>query len=224
MKKFIPNLDILPDPQQRLWKELVDTPHSFTLYGGTGIALQLGHRESLDFDFFGREPFDPDHLIETIPYLSAAATVQKAADTLTVRIDRGAPVLVSFFGTPTLGAINPPLIADDIGLQVASLIDLAALKTVAVQKRAEAKDFIDLDALITAGVTLSNALAGAQIIQGPTFNPQISLKALSYYEDGNLSTLDASVKHRLKEAVRAVELQALPSLKFERAHKAGGRQ
>ncbi|GJL55967.1 MAG: hypothetical protein NPIRA02_30990 [Nitrospirales bacterium] len=45
-------LDILPSPQRRLWDDLVNLPGSFTLYGGTAIALQIGHRPSIDFDFF----------------------------------------------------------------------------------------------------------------------------------------------------------------------------
>ena len=57
---FTPRLDILPAPQRRLWDELVETPKEFALYGGTAIALQLGHRESVDFDFFGSRSLDPD--------------------------------------------------------------------------------------------------------------------------------------------------------------------
>ena len=50
---FIPRLDILPEPQRRLWDELATVPAEFVLYGGTAIALHLGHRQSEDFDFFG---------------------------------------------------------------------------------------------------------------------------------------------------------------------------
>lgn len=44
--RFTPRLDILPSAQRRLWDELGATPPEFTLYGGTAIALQLGHRQS----------------------------------------------------------------------------------------------------------------------------------------------------------------------------------
>jgi hypothetical protein len=50
-KAFVPRLDILPDAQRRLWPELARTPDNFTLYGGTAIALRLGHRQSADFYF-----------------------------------------------------------------------------------------------------------------------------------------------------------------------------
>jgi len=45
-----PRLDILRESQRRLWSELDAVPPDFVLYGGTGIALQLGHRVSEDFD------------------------------------------------------------------------------------------------------------------------------------------------------------------------------
>jgi hypothetical protein len=216
-RSFSPRLDILPPPQRALWSELADTPAVFTLYGGTAIALNLGHRQSVDFDFFSHAPFDPDALLET-PYLAGASVVQRAPGTLVLRIDRDGPVLVSYFATPALGEIEPPSIAPDNGLKIASLIDLAALKTVVVQKRAEAKDYIDLDALMRNGVLLADALAAARIIQGPAFNPQVSLKALSYFEEGNLASLDAATRSRIQAAVARIDPAKLPRLSYNRAY------
>jgi hypothetical protein len=45
---FAPRTDTLPEAQRRLWAELGATPTGFTLYGGTAIALRLGHRQSLN--------------------------------------------------------------------------------------------------------------------------------------------------------------------------------
>ena len=66
---FAPNLSILPEPQRLLWSELRDTAPSFVLYGGTALALRLGHRQSQDFDFFSSRPFRADSLRESIPFL-----------------------------------------------------------------------------------------------------------------------------------------------------------
>jgi len=49
---FSPELNILPTSQRALWKELKATPKHFVLYGGTALALRLGHRISEDFDCF----------------------------------------------------------------------------------------------------------------------------------------------------------------------------
>ena len=49
------HLNILPAEQRILWNELQSTPEHFALYGGTALALFLGHRQSIDFDFFSNE-------------------------------------------------------------------------------------------------------------------------------------------------------------------------
>jgi hypothetical protein len=48
---FTPHLNTLLAPQRALWPELGATPGAFTLYGGTALALRIGHRTSIDFDF-----------------------------------------------------------------------------------------------------------------------------------------------------------------------------
>jgi hypothetical protein len=63
--RFRPHLSILPRAQRLLWDELAPMPRSFILYGGTAVALHLGHRRSVDFDFFSPDPFDPAHLLAT---------------------------------------------------------------------------------------------------------------------------------------------------------------
>lgn len=65
---FEPRLDILPKSQRSLWPELDAVPSDFVLYGGTGLALQLGHRVSEDFDFFSSYGFNPDQLKSVLPF------------------------------------------------------------------------------------------------------------------------------------------------------------
>jgi len=211
---FQPKMHTLPPHQKRLWPELQLVPDKFVLYGGTAIALQLGHRESVDFDFFSTGTsghFDPDELLETLPFLGQAQVVQKAANTLTALVDRGGQVSVSFFGLPRIGAqLKPPLVCPDNGIKIASLLDLAGMKASVVQKRAEWKDYTDLTALIDAGIGLDIALSAAKAIYKDQFNPQITLKALSYFDD--VPNLPADVRTKLQDAVRAVDLRKLPAL------------
>lgn len=89
---------------------------------------------------------------------------------------------------------------------MASLFDLAATKVKAVQDRAEAKDYIDVAALLEQGITLSRGLGAAQAIYGEKFNPMLSLKALSFFDDGDLPTLDRTIRGRLLEAVRTTDI------------------
>ncbi len=211
--EFVPRLDILPEPQRRLWNELTAVPPEFVLYGGTAIALHLGHRRSEDFDFFGRQPFDPARLATSIPFMTTATITQQAPNTLSGIVERGGPVRVSFFGVPAIPQLAPPDIAPDTGLRVASLLDLAGTKASVVQQRAEAKDYADLDAILRAGhIDLPTSLAAACAIYGPQFNPQITLKALSYFEDGTVRDLPQATKDRLAKAAREVDLGRLPKL------------
>lgn len=208
---FAPRLDILPPPQRRLWDELANVPEEFVLYGGTALALHLGHRESVDFDFFSNEPLDPAKLVPAVPFLSDAIVTQREPNTFSCTVDRGGVVKLSFFGLPGIPRLAPPMIAPDIGLQVASLLDLGGTKASVVQVRAEAKDYIDIDALLTDGrIDLATALAAGQAIYGTQFNPQNTLKALSYFDDGNLRRLTQPVKDRLAKAARDVDLDRLP--------------
>jgi hypothetical protein len=223
---FVPRLDILPAPQRRLWGELVAVPREFVLYGGTALALQLGHRQSLDFDFFGDRPLDPTNLISAVAFLAGAVVTQLEPNTLSCTVDRGGAVKLSFFGLPRMPRLLPPLIARDNNLQVASLLDIAGAKASVVQVRAEAKDYFDIDALLTDGsIDLPTALAAAKVIRGEQFNPQSTLKALSYFGDGNLRRLPRLVKDRLAKASRAVDLDRLPAIDEEaraRARDSGG--
>lgn len=208
---FRPRLDILPAPQRRLWDELGSVPPEFVLYGGTAIALQLGHRQSVDFDFFGNRPLDPDRLVPKIPALAGATVTQREPNTFSCLVDRGGVVRLSFFGLPGLPRLRPPHVAPDNGLRIASLLDLAGMKASVVQMRAEAKDYLDIDAILTDGrIDLPTALASARAIHGAAFNPLATLKALAYFEDGSLRRLPQDVKDRLVRAAGAVDLDRLP--------------
>jgi hypothetical protein len=213
MKPFVPHLEILPPPQRILWNELSEVSSDFVLYGGTALALHLGHRHSVDFDFFGNRALDLSQIEQGISFLKGASIIQREKNTLSAIVDRGGPVMVSFFGVPNLPRISAAIVAADNGLGVASLLDLAGTKVSVVQMRAEAKDYIDIDALITTGkVDLTMALSAAQWLYGSTFNPQITLKALSFFDDGNLYQIPEEMKLRLATAAREVDLDHLPSI------------
>jgi hypothetical protein len=218
MNRFSPHLEILPAPQRALWNELSEVSGEFVLYGGTALALHLAHRNSVDFDLFGRRALDLSQLEQGISFLKGANIIQRDKNTLSAIVDRGGPVKVSFFGVPNLPRLSEPVVAMDNGLGVASLLDLAGTKASVVQVRAEAKDYIDIDALITAGkVDLPLALSAAQRLYGSTFNPQITLKALSFFDDGDLRQLPEGMKFRLAAAAREVDLDHLPGIdKFTR--------
>jgi hypothetical protein len=205
-------LDILPPAQRALWPELSEIPPDFVLYGGTALALRLGHRTSEDFDFFSNQSFQPDELERRIRFLTGSVRLQSSLNTLVSSVDRNGPVKVSFFGGLTLRRAQDPERVDEPGLVIASLLDLAATKVKVVQDRAEVKDYIDLVRLLEEGIDLATALGAALAVYGKTFNPLVSLKALSYFADGDLSSLSARVQARLMEAVRKVDANQIPKI------------
>jgi Nucleotidyl transferase AbiEii toxin, Type IV TA system len=206
---FTPRLEVLPAPQRRLWDELVQTPKDFVLYGGTALCLRLGHRSSEDFDFFSSRPFAPDALPRAVPYLMGAETSQSEANTLTVIVDRGGPVKVSFFGGLKLNRVADPEAVSGNGMRVASLVDVAATKMVTIQQRAQAKDYLDIVALAEAGVPLTMALAAAAAVYGPTFNGLLSLKALTYFADGDLPNLSSALQTKLRKMANEVDFREI---------------
>ena len=204
-----PRLDALPPPQRLLGLELRSTSSGFVLYGDTALA----HRESEDFDFFSSDPLDAERLLADVPYLDQAEVVRRAENTLTCLVDRDGPVRVSFFGGLALDRVQNPERVEGPGFLVASLLDLAATKVQVVQSRARAKDYLDVDALIRVGsISLSQALRAATAVHGDRFNPILTLKALTFFGDGDLSEIRTVVRDRLAAAVRDVDLDKMPSL------------
>ena len=208
---LLPRLETLSHHQRRLWTELRTTPPRFVLYGGTALALRLAHRRSEDFDFFSAEPIDSTRLLDTIPYLRDAEVIRRAEDTLTCIVDRGGLVRVSFFGGLALNRVENPESAQGPRVMIASLADLGATKAQVVQTRASAKDYLDVDALLRlGGISLSEALGAATAVFGDRFNPMLTLKALTFFGDGDLHTVPDSVRERLARAVQAVDPDRIP--------------
>ena len=110
----------------------------FYLAGGTGLALQFGHRLSLDLDFFAKEQFDEEMLLQRVQALDGFALVAKAPHTLHATVQE---TKVSFLGYayPVLFPTNPFL-----EVAVADPRDIACMKVSAVAGRGTKRDFVDL--------------------------------------------------------------------------------
>lgn len=212
-------MEILPPSQQHLWQKLQPTYRlGYVLYGGTAIALRLGHRTSVDFDFFSEQPLNRDRLYRSLPFLENAIVLQDEQNCLTclVSINENSVsvppqhVKISFFAGLDFGRVDTPDFTADRVIQVASLNDLLATKLKVILQRAEAKDYCDIAALINAGLDLSKGLAASRALYGKTFQPSESLKAMTYFNDGDLHTLTVEEKNTLIVAVGAV--RELPEL------------
>jgi nucleotidyltransferase AbiEii toxin of type IV toxin-antitoxin system len=225
---FTPRLDALPESQRLFWPELDVVPSSFVLYGGTGLALQLGNRVSEDFDFFSSTGFDPDGLQAQLPFFrdldpaDPAGWVHRKRDNLEAFIDRGGPIKVAFFGgLDTLHRVEDPRLAAGSRVQVASLVDLAGMKMRVIQVRGSWKDYVDIHALVSNGVDLPTGLAAAKAIDR-SFDPITSVRALQFYGDGTLDRVPIAMRRDLTRWAQAVDLARLPSLRSHRGLSPGG--
>jgi len=209
MKTFVPRFEILPEAQKNLWPGLSPCKDlGFVLYGGTAIALRLGHRSSVDFDFFSHIPINESkekELLMALPFLNDAELIQYAPDTRSYLTATN--VKFSFFGNIRLGRIGEPLTTSDGVLQVASLDDLMAMKLVVILKRIEAKDYRDIAAMLRNGASLEKGMAGAVALYGKQFSPSESVKALTYFQGGDLQQLSSSDRDTLLHAVRTLLLR-----------------
>ena len=208
-------LSILPEVQMAMWPILAKVSKRFVLYGGTAIALRLAHRESVDFDFFTSDNFSSDGLVREMAFLATSRRLQESRNTLTILMQItgfDTSVKLSFFGGLKLGQINPPDTADN-GVLVASLPDLLGMKCAIVCQRAEAKDYVDIHAIINnTDLTLEYGIGAARAIYGRQYNAILTLKSLSYFQDGNVMTLPDKIKHDLIDMVKECNLSNVPEI------------
>jgi len=209
MSELSPRLEVFPQAQRLLWPNLQPAAAlGFALYGGTAIALRLGHRTSVDFDLFCATPLDRSALFSTMPFLKAAHVLQDSPDALTFlvvpRTGSSETVKVSFFGSITFGRVGAPQWTSDRVVQVASPEDLLGTKLKVILQRVESKDYIDTAAILESGTSLALGLGAARALFGPSFQPSECIKALVYFEGGDLEVLSRQVKDRLIASVTTV--------------------
>lgn len=150
--------EILTERQRKTLKLLGPrtAPDGFYLAGGTAIALHLGHRRSVDFDWFRTDPIAE-------PLQLALEIRQAGIPFVTGQVSRSTlygtvyGVRVSFFESryPMLDSFLP---WTEYGCQLAGLRDLACMKLSAITQRGSKKDFVDLYALGRKGFRLAEML------------------------------------------------------------------
>lgn len=206
---FKPQLNCLPTPQRELWPRLGEVPHDFVLYGGTALALHLGHRQSEDFDFFSRKPFEPKQLFSSLSLLKGSTIEQADSNTLSVTLP-GDDIKLSFFGgLESMLTVFDAVLADN-GVSVASIGDIFGCKCATVQSRATTKDYDDISAILEqTRWTLADGLSFASAIYGESFIAHATLYALSYFGDLD-APLSQDKQKVLQAAVQAIDLAALP--------------
>jgi nucleotidyltransferase AbiEii toxin of type IV toxin-antitoxin system len=174
------NPKVLPREAWNIVRKLEDFHRQvpWILAGGTGLALQLGHRVSLDLDFFREDGFDSDALRLGLGQLGRLEIQAQDADTLHTRFEG---VRLSYLRAEA-PFLFPPL--EYRQLRIADARDIAAMKIVAIGGRGSRKDFVDLHAYLMAGGDFPALL---EILRrkyaNTSFNEVHLLRSLVFFED-----------------------------------------
>jgi len=176
--------EALSSVQSRVLQRLgpVFDPRDFYLVGGTAIAIQLGHRRSVDLDWFTERPMrDPLVLAGEIRNEGIAlVTTDVERGTLHGRVS-GVRISVLEYPYPSL---EPTVYWPPYQCQLASLADLACMKLSAIVNRGAKKDFIDLFALARTRFSLAEMLALYQRKYSVSDIAHL-LYALAYFEQAD---------------------------------------
>lgn len=208
--------ETLPLASKKLWPYLKPVADlDYVLYGGTAISLRLGHRISIDFDFFSSSPQDKPQLLLKLPFLNDAKIFQDKNDLLSYKIffNNNSSTSLSFFNNLSMGRVGIPTFSPDGIINIASLDDLLAFKIKVVQQRIQAKDYQDIAALCQAGYSLLDGLAAAKTLF-PDFSPILCAKSLIFFEGGDLDELSDSDKMILVKCVNELDFKKLPIVKL----------
>jgi hypothetical protein len=172
----------LPPGSRDVLEALSRTGHralaGWTLAGGTGLALHLGHRVSEDFDFFRVSGMDADGLLNVLGGIGSLETLQRSEGTLTVLVR---DTKMSFFQVrdPFLFPTTPHRF-----FGVADVRDIALMKLAAITNRGSRKDFIDLYFILQRGPDLEDHLGRMADKYGAgRINLLQVVTSLTYFED-----------------------------------------
>lgn len=177
----------LPNKTANLIQDFQKTQPTFLkdyyLSGGTALSLQIGHRESIDLDFFNQNDFDPILLQSSLEKLGRLKNLELDKNTLNAFL-KG--VQIQFLGYPY------PLLKPAIkwkGVMISSVIDIACTKLQTISMRGSKKDFVDLYFILKkySLQELFNQLD--QKYKGSDFSHVHILKSLVYFADADIQPM-----------------------------------
>ncbi len=179
--------NILSEKHLEVLKKLKSLPKGTYMAGGTALALQLGHRTSLDFDFYTKEHFETEIVLKSFQQDVPDIKIERIAkDTLILDADG---ISVSLFYYPYELIRN--LVSFE-GINLASIEDVAAMKMVAVSMRGKRRDFIDVYYLLQK-FSLEEIIKFT-IEKYPSYQPMVILKGLIYFKDAEKEDFSRGIK------------------------------
>lgn len=170
--------EILSNKQLELLPVIKYFSRQYFLVGGTAIGLQIGHRQSIDFDLFSNKQIKPQSIKNKLKNLNIRyGIIHQEYDQLHLMID---DVKLTFFTFPY--QINANESYKDI-IKMPALLDLAAMKALALGGRAKWKDYVDMYFLMKYSFSLSDVELKAEGLFGEAFSAKLFRQQLAYFND-----------------------------------------
>lgn len=172
------------------------------LVGGTALALQYGHRQSVDLDFFGRLPEDKDELIDVVRRVGDVTVLNRSKIILQMVVNQ---VKVDFVDYSRYPWIDEPILGD--GFVLASDKDIAAMKINAIMGRGTRKDFIDLYVLLQH-YSLTQIMDFYRQ-KYPEFSEYRALLSMTYFDDAEMQDMPLMFIKTPWESMKTSIIQAV---------------
>ena len=184
--------------------QLLELLKECRLVGGTALALQLGHRRSVDLDFLGTVPQTPDEPQDLLRENHDVTIVKESKNIHIYLIDGVKVDIVNY----KYDWIDTPVEED--GIRLADVKDIAAMKVAAIIGRGTKKDFIDMNRLLQ--IFSLKEILDMYMQKYPDGSLFIAIKSLSYFEDAESDPMPfmfddtdwGVVKANIREAIAGV--------------------
>jgi hypothetical protein len=169
--------NILSDEQKAIIPFIQSFSKEFYLVGGTAISLQIGHRQSIDFDLFKYKSFSKTKIAERLKEYNLSYRLI-FTDSESFHIITNS-VKVTFFQFPFKIASK----AQFEQIPMPDLLSLAAMKAYALGRRSKWKDYVDLYFLIKNNFDVETISEKATIVFGELFTSKLFRQQLCYFKD-----------------------------------------
>ena len=175
---------VLTMEQSALAEKLLPAIKGFYLAGGTALALQIGHRRSVDFDLASPKainPFDIERRLKSEGF-QIQRTFTSTGDEYSTLIQE---TRITFFYFPF--EVEHPLSWDKGHITLPTIKDLGAMKAYALGRRSKWKDYVDLYFILKFHLQLEHLIQRAKDIFSGHFNSKLFREQLCYFDDMDYS-------------------------------------
>jgi len=194
------HLETLTENTKKVWDKIQNFENikDFYLAGGSALALQIGHRISIDLDFFSDKPIKTTLLKDLEEFFEKPVGVLvKSKDELTIIIDEVKVTFLYYY----FPLIHP--LKKDKNIKLADIEEISLMKAYSLGRRQSFKDYVDMYTLVSDSlVTLKSIIENAKIKYGEIFNDRVFMEQLVYVDDIDNEPIQWINKPISKEEIR----------------------